>query len=79
MQANVHPMLQAIGRISISGTTWVSDGDYAAVLLKAGGHWCLFVDVLPGQTLEQLLILDAKGDPHDIEYVSPFMCADAVV
>ena len=78
VQSTVHPILQLAGTVFPEGLSWTSDGFYAAVLLKAGGEWCIFVNVQTGQTIEQLVILDDKDELHDIERIALFVCVDEV-
>ena len=62
------------GKTSEGGTSWVSDGDYAVVLMKADGVWLVFCDVAFGQTLFQTVLNPADKNPYAISHISRFNC-----
>jgi hypothetical protein len=57
-------------------TSWISDGDYAAVILRSPSGYSLYVNVTTGSVLTAGGLSTTSGtfDPR-IKHVSRFVCA----
>jgi hypothetical protein len=70
VQANVSPLLVGPVKSQATGNSWTSDGNYAAVLVKAGTESWLYVNVVQGQVLSNV------GSGYGLSHVSRFVCEE---
>jgi len=74
VQTTVSPLLIGPTKTSLSGTTsWVSDGNYPVVLVKASTVYWLYTNVTTGQVL-QSPGYNPNGQQQNLSHVSRFTC-----
>jgi hypothetical protein len=74
VQTHVSPLLVGPVKTGLQDTSWVSDGDYAVVLVKSATSYWLYVNVTAGSVLTTSST-NAEGAPQAISHVSRFVCA----
>jgi hypothetical protein len=62
-------------KLEPGGLSWVSDGAYPVVLVKAATVYAIYLNVVPGQALWSQSF-NKKGERQEISHVSLFLCAD---
>jgi hypothetical protein len=75
VQTFVSPLLAGPIKTELETTSWTSDGNYAAVLVKSANDYRLHVNVVAGQTLTSPSS-NGRGNLQDISHVSRFVCTE---
>ena len=76
VHAQVSPLLVGPTTTLLQGkTSWTSDGNFAAVLLKSPSGFWLHVNVKKG-TVVTTPMTNGNGGPAEITHVSRFACVD---
>ena len=73
MQTHVSPLLVGSVKTGLQETSWMSDGDYAVVLVKSATSYWLHVNVTAGSVLPTSST-NSDGTPQAISHVSRFVC-----
>ena len=74
---NVHPLLQQRSTFNPTGTMFRARADWAAVLMRAGSQWLIFLNVMTDQFLVQDRILDEFGEPLEIDLLRKYSCIES--